>query len=269
MMRQKRRQGLLKLLAKHQQASVQELGGMLHTSICTVRRDIAWLEEQKLLRRVRGGAAHLPQEERAFGDGGPTFRENIDAASAQKRAIARRAAAMCGQDGSIIINGGTTTYMMAEFLTDTRLKILTNSFPMAAQLSRSSENEVSLTGGKVYREQNVVLSPFQNLVSQHHYAARMFLGVHGISARGLLEDDPLLIRAETQLISQAEELIVLADSSKFASKAGLILCALDRVKCVITDSDAPADAVGVLARAGVEVIMVEPEFTAPRGAHLC
>ncbi|HWW70382.1 MAG TPA: DeoR/GlpR family DNA-binding transcription regulator [Duganella sp.] len=269
MMRQKRRQGLLKLLAKHQQASVEELGGMLHSSICTVRRDIAWLEEHKLLRRVRGGAAHLPTEQRAFGDGGPTFEENIDAAGAQKRAIARHAAAMCGHSGSIIINGGTTTYMMAEFLTDTRLKILTNSFPMAARLSRSSENEVSLTGGKVYREQNVVLSPFENLVSQHHYAARMFLGVHGISARGLLEDDPLLIRAEAQLISQAEELIVLADSSKFASKAGLILCALDRVRCVITDTGAPEEAVRSLELAGVEVVMVEPESTPQWGSLRC
>ena len=267
MVNHKRRKRLLKLLAEHNTASVPQLVDWLSASPATVRRDISWLAARSLLTRTRGGAANLEQKKRSFTLTSETFQHNIQCYAERKRAIARHAAGMCTEGETIIINGGTTTYMMAEFLTDTKLKILTNSFPMAAQLSRSSDNEVSLTGGKVYREQNVVLSPFENLVSQHHYAARMFLGVHGISERGLFEDDPLLIRAETQLISQAEELIVLADSSKFASRAGLVLCALNRVKCVITDTGAPVEALRSLERAGVEVVMVAPEPLAPVAAH--
>jgi DeoR family ulaG and ulaABCDEF operon transcriptional repressor len=66
----------------------------------------------------------------------------------------------------------------------------------------------------------------------------MFMSVYGLSLLGLMEADPLLIQAEKRLISQAEELIVLADSSKFAKKAGLILCGLNRVSTVITDTGA-------------------------------
>jgi DeoR family ulaG and ulaABCDEF operon transcriptional repressor len=166
---------------------------------------------------------------------------------------------MCVDGETIIINGGTTTFMMAEFLVDQHLKILTNSFLMAERLLVSSENEIILPGGKVYREQNVILSPFDNDITQHHYAAKMFMSVFGLSLLGLMEADPLLIQAEKRLISQAEELIVLADSSKFAKKAGLILCGLNRVSTVITDTHASDSAVQLMEQSGIRVVTVEPE----------
>jgi DeoR family ulaG and ulaABCDEF operon transcriptional repressor len=187
-----------------------------------------------------------------------TFQNNIQCRAEHKRAIARYAAGMCNEGETIIINGGTTT-MMAEFLVDHHLKILTNSFLMAERLLVSSENEIIVPGGKVYREQNVILSPFDNDITQHHYAAKMFMSVYGLSLLGLMEADPLLIQAEKRLISQAEELIVLADSSKFAKKAGLILCGLNRVSTVITDTEASDSAVQLLEQSGVRVVTVERE----------
>ncbi|MEG1054756.1 MAG: DeoR/GlpR family DNA-binding transcription regulator, partial [Janthinobacterium sp.] len=244
-----------------------QLVGWLNSSPATVRRDIAWLAERSLLVRTRGGAESLPQKkQRTFALSGDTFHNNIDRCAAQKRAIARHACGLCSDGDTIIINGGTTTYRMVEFLVDKRLKILTNSFLMAEQLLRSSENEIILPGGKVYREQNVILSPFDNDISQHHYAGKMFMGIYGLSMLGLMEADPLLIQAEKRLISQAEELIVLADSSKFARKAGLILCGLNRVSCVITDTGASDAAVQMLEQSGVKVVAVAPEALAVAAA---
>ena len=263
MVNHKRRKGLLKLLAEHSVASVDQLVDWLNSSPATVRRDIAWLAERNLLTRTRGGAESLPQKkQRTFALSGETFQNNLDRCAAQKRAIARHACGLCTDGDTIIINGGTTTYRMVEFLVDKRLKILTNSFLMAERLLMSSENEIILPGGKVYREQNVILSPFDNDISQHHYAGKMFMGVYGLSMLGLMEADPLLIQAEKRLISQAEELIVLADSSKFARKAGLILCGLNRVSCVITDTGASDAAVQMLEQSGVKVLAVAPEAMA-------
>jgi len=255
----KRRKGLLKLLSQHKAASVEQLVEWLSSSPATVRRDIAWLAERNLLLRTRGGAEHLPQKQRNFGLSSEAFDHNIDVAAAEKRAIARHAAGMCNDGETVIINGGTTTYMMGEFLVDTQLKILTNSFLMAERLLRTSANEIILPGGKVYREQNVILSPFDNDITQHHYAGKMFMGVYGLSMLGLMEADPLLIQAEQRLIGQAEELIVLADSGKFARKAGLILCGLNRVSCVITDTGVADGTVQMLEQAGVKAVIVEPE----------
>ncbi|MDM4765247.1 DeoR/GlpR family DNA-binding transcription regulator [Pelomonas sp. SE-A7] len=259
MINHKRHKRLLKLLDEHDQASVPQLMDWLAASAATVRRDIAWLAAKNQLTRTRGGAQKLQQKKRSFNLSSETFQSNILANAAEKRAIARYATGMCRDGETIIINGGTTTYMMVEFLVDRQLKILTNSFLMAERLLVSSDNEIILPGGKVYREQNVILSPFENDIAQHHYAAKMFMSVYGLSILGLMEADPLLIQAEKRLIGQAEELVVLADSSKFSRKAGLILCGLNRVSTVITDTHASDSAVQLLEQYGVKVVTVEPE----------
>ncbi len=259
MVNHKRRKRLLKLLAEHHSVTVQQLVDSLNASPATVRRDISWLAARNLLTRTRGGAENLQQKKKSFALSSETFQNNIQCYAERKRAIARYACSMCSDGETIIINGGTTTFMMAEFLVDKQLKILTNSFLMAERLLVSSENEIILPGGKVYREQNVILSPFDNDITQHHYAAKMFMSVYGLSLLGLMEADPLLIQAEKRLISQAEELIVLADSSKFAKKAGLILCGLNRVSTVVTDTNATDNAVQLLEQSGVKVITVAPE----------
>ncbi|GAB3453646.1 DeoR/GlpR family DNA-binding transcription regulator [Massilia terrae] len=263
MVNHKRRKRLLKLLAEHQTASVQQLVEWLSASPATVRRDISWLAARNLLTRTRGGAENLLPKKRQFPLSSETFQNNIQCFAARKRAIARHAAGMCVDGETIIINGGTTTFMMAEFLAEKHLKILTNSFLMAERLLVLSKNEIIVPGGTVYREQNVILSPFDNDITQHHYASKMFMSVNAISLLGLMEADPLLIQAEKRLISQAEELVVLADSSKFAKKAGLILCGLDRVSRVITDTNASDAAVQLLEQYGVKVTTVPPDEIPP------
>ena len=48
MINHKRRKGLLKLLAEHTTASVDQLVDWLNSSPATVRRDIAWLAERNV-----------------------------------------------------------------------------------------------------------------------------------------------------------------------------------------------------------------------------
>jgi DeoR family ulaG and ulaABCDEF operon transcriptional repressor len=266
MVNHKRRKSLLKLLAEHQVVTVPQLVEWLNASPATVRRDINWLADRKLLARTRGGARNIEQKSRQHPLASETFDNNIQCFASRKRAIARYAASMCSDEETIIVNGGTTTFMMTEFLTVKHLKILTNSFLMAERLLVSSKSEVIVPGGTIYREQNVILSPFDNDITQHHYASKMFMSVYGLSLLGLMEADPVLIQAEKRLISQTEELIVLADSSKFARRAGLILCGLERVSTVITDTDVSDKAVQMLEHSGVKVITVQPDETDAYGS---
>ena len=61
------------------------------------------------------------------------------------------------------------------------------------------------------------------------------MGAQGLGPLGLMEADPLLIQAEQKLINQADELVVLVDSSKFRKRSSLILCRLERITTIITD----------------------------------
>src|SRR5690606_34012925 len=215
-------------------ATVGELVDLTDTSEATIRRDIAALHVQGKLRRVRGGAEALNPPTQAGLVGRP-FSVNESINAHLKRAIAKAAVDLCEDGDSIIINGGTTTYQMVFHLIARRMQVLTNSFPIASHLLAHSKNSVVVPGGTIYREQNIILSPFESDVTRHLYAKRLFLGAQGLGRHGLTEADPLLIQAEMQLIGQADELVVLADSTKFRQRSSLILCPLERISTIITD----------------------------------
>ena len=213
--------------------TVVDLCTLTGASEATVRRDIATLHMQKKLRRVRGGAEAIAPPQFP-GLAGRPFAVNQTRRIKEKQAIARAAVEMCEEGEPIIVNGGTTTFQMVHPLATRRLQVFTNSFPIAEHLLKQSRNTVMLSGGVIYREQNIILSPFDNDVTRNFYARRMFMSAQGIGPLGLMETDPLLIQAEQKLIGQADELVVLADSSKFDQRSSLVLCALDRIDTVIT-----------------------------------
>lgn len=237
-------------------ATVAELCDMTGSSEATIRRDIAALEEGGLLRRVRGGAEAINPPEQGGLMGRP-FSVNETINIAQKRAIARAAAEMCRDGEPIIINGGTTTYQMVHYLTGKRMSVFTNSFAIAEFLIHNSRNAVVIPGGTIYREQNVILSPFGGVVASHFYAKRMFIGCQGLGIHGLMEADPMIVQSELALIGQADELVVLADSSKFSGRSSLILCGLDRIAAVITDSGIRDEDRQMLETAGVRLVVAE------------
>jgi DeoR family ulaG and ulaABCDEF operon transcriptional repressor len=235
--------------------TVQEIVELTGASEATIRRDIAALHIQQRLRRVRGGAEALSPPQ-FVGLAGRPFSVNETLNTPKKRAIAREAVALCGDGEPIIVNGGTTTFQMVHFLAHRRMPVLTNSFVIAEHLLRNSKNTVLLPGGTIYREQNIILSPFDNDVTGNFYARRMFMGAQGLGPLGLMEADPLLIQAEQKLIDQADELIVLVDSSKFHQRSSLILCPLSRITAVITDDGVEDREAKMLEAAGVGLIVV-------------
>ncbi|QFS83585.1 HTH-type transcriptional regulator UlaR [Roseivivax sp. THAF40] len=234
--------------------TVVELCALTDASEATIRRDIATLHTQRKLRRVRGGAEalHPPQ---FVGLAGRPYAVNETLRSREKQAIARAAVALCEDGESIIINGGTTTFQMVHPLASRRCQIFTNSFPIAEHLLKHSKNTIMLSGGAIYREQNIILSPFDNDVTRNFYARRMFMGAQGLGPLGLMEADPLLIQAEQKLIGQADELVVLVDSSKFENRSSLVLCPLSRISTVITDEGISDKAAAMLEAADVELIV--------------
>jgi len=246
-------------------ASVTDLVEITGASEATVRRDIAALHVRGDLRRVRGGAEAVNPPAQGGLMGRP-FSVNETINIAQKRAIARAAAEMCADGEPIIINGGTTTYQMVPHLAVRRMSVFTNSFAIAEYLIHNSRNSVVIPGGTIYREQNVILSPFGGVVASHFFAKRMFIGCQGLSRHGLMEADPMVVQSELALIGQADELVVLADSSKFSNRSSLILCGLDRIATVITDSGVRDEDRQMLEAAGINLVVTETDAAQARTA---
>src|SRR6267154_1262429 len=191
-------------------------------SEASVRRDFARLAEMGSATRVRGGLEAMPGSQMASSDA-PAL--------------------------------ATRSFEMSEFLRERRLKVLTNSYPLAETLIHHSNCRVALPGGEVYREQILRRSPFEEDAIQHYSASRMFMSAISIGPLGVIEGDPLIARAETKLLKRAEKLVVLADSSKFIPRGSLVVCPLSRISTLITDAQAPKEALDMLRDAGVEVMI--------------
>ena len=236
--------------------TVHELVALTTSSEATIRRDIAALHQQNKLYRMRGGAEAkntrpYPQTK------GRSFASNQNVNVARKRAIAQAAVAMCEDSDAIIINGGTTTFQMVHYLTRRHLQVFTNSLPIANHLLDQTQNTVIVPGGRIYRDQNIILSPFKNDGSKHFQAQKMFMGAHGVWAMGVLEIDNLLVQAEEKSVDQAEEMIVLVDSSKFDIRTSLVLCPLSRISRLITDTGLSNKARDMVQEAGIKLITVD------------
>ncbi|WP_137131324.1 DeoR/GlpR family DNA-binding transcription regulator [Rhizobium sp. FY34] len=243
--------------------TVQDIAELTEASEATIRRDIAALHVQGKLRRVRGGAeaVHPPQ----LGNlAARPFRVSESLNIDKKRAIARAAVELCEEGDSIIINGGTTTFQMVHYMSARRFQVMTNSFVIAEHLVKQSKCTVNVPGGAIYRDQSLILSPFENDAIRHFYARRMFIGAQGISALGVMEPDALVIQSEQRLMRQADELIVMVDSSKFSRRSAMILCPLESVSTIITDDGISDEAAAMVESVGVRLITVKASAAADK-----
>lgn len=241
--------------------TVQDIAELTDASEATIRRDIASLHVQGKLRRVRGGAeaVHPPQ----LGNlAARPFRVSESVNIDKKRSIARKAVDLCEEGDAIIINGGTTTFQMVHYMSTRRLQVMTNSFAIAEHLVKHSKCNVSVPGGAIYRDQSLILSPFENDAIRNFYARRIFIGAQGVGALGIMESDALVIQSEQKLMRQAEELIVMIDSSKFRKRSSLILCPLENVSTIITDEGITDEAARMVEAAGVTLIVAGPAAAA-------
>lgn len=258
-----REQAILKLVREQGFVAFRTLDRALQASPATLRRDLDRLESAGHIVRVRGGARDAQAGDDAPRGGphllGAPFNENVGRNRRAKAAIGRAAAALCGPGEAVIIDGGSTTLQMCEHLGPLNLQVLTNSLHIVSALLPQAGTRVSIPGGSVFREQNIVLSPYEGDTERRYHASKLFLGAASIRRQGLMQTDTLLVQAERRLFQQAEQVVVLVDSSKFGAPTGHVVCGLDEVDLLVTDSGASAEDLAMLEQAGVRTVVVDPD----------
>jgi DeoR family ulaG and ulaABCDEF operon transcriptional repressor len=260
MLAAERRALILRLLAQDGIAPLADIRRLSGASEATVRRDLAHLACEGAIARVRGGAAA-----RAVADGAavpPPARAlelplaaRSGIASEKKRRIARRAAELCADGDTIMVDGGSTTLQLAPFLRDVRLRVITNSLDLAEDLSHNSACTVILCGGVVQPASRLILDPFREDPFSDYSASLAFMGVFGIDEGGATNTDELLIRTERAMIARARRLVVLADSRKFGMRGSLHLCGFERISTIVTDDGVPDAWREILSERGVELVV--------------
>jgi DeoR family ulaG and ulaABCDEF operon transcriptional repressor len=249
-----RERTILSMLEKRGFVSFRELDRRLTASPATVRRDLDRLEMAGRIVRVHGGAK-MPDAALRNLQGVP-FHENIKKNAAAKAAIGKAAARLCVPGESIIIDGGSTTLQMCPHLDGLHLEVASNSLHIISALLPQSSTRIYMPAGALYREQNIVLSPFDDDGTSHYSASKMFIGAASVGPLGLMQTDLILLQAERRLMSRARQVCLLVDSTKFANPVGEAVCPLSEVTTVITDDAIASAHAKLVERSGAKLIIV-------------
>jgi DeoR/GlpR family transcriptional regulator of sugar metabolism len=267
MIQLQRFQSILAYLTENPILSVEGAIELTHASPATIRRDFERMANDRLVRRVRGGVALLKP--------GPSEMVPIKLREirfpAEKRALAIRAAALLRPGDAAIVDGGTTTLMLAGGIPDIPLRIITNSVRFVSELEARQPDhpqlEIYVTGGILHPHSGLLLGPRTEASISEYHAQWAFLSVSGITERGSFNTNELVIGTERAMIKSAEKVVILADHSKIGRPA---LCAgarLDEIDVLITDFWGENEPIlNVIEGAGIEVIRV-PNVAGPQIAR--
>jgi DeoR/GlpR family transcriptional regulator of sugar metabolism len=226
---------------------VNELTRKLLVSDMTVRRDLDVLARRGALEKVHGGA--VPVTDASTHE--PGFEAKSSLEQSAKEEIAQAAAQLAKPGSAIALSGGTTTYALAQQLTEVpELTVVTNSvrvadvFHAAARGARASAGAatVVLTGG-VRTPSDSLVGPVADAAIRTLHFDVLFLGVHGISAEAGLST-PNLAEAETnrQFVGSARRVVVVADHTKWGKVGLSSFATLAEVGTLVTDAGLPPEA---------------------------
>lgn len=249
MLLDQRRDEILQLIEKQGFVALQELVDRLGASESTVRRDLEYLDGIGQIRRTRGGAAYT-------GDHLTPFEERGTTALPQKQRLARAVAEEIEPGETVLLDGGTTTLEVARCLANKSLQVVTNSLPIANLLVNQSNIELILIGGYLYPRTGVALGSLAAAALNDLHVSRVIMSAGGITEKGLFNSNTLLVECERQMLRAAQEVWVVADSSKFGRSALAHLCPLSAVRRMFADDELPDKWKHVVQDAGVELTVV-------------
>ncbi len=227
-----REQKILQLLGDSRVMAVSDLSAALEVSEATIRRDLQSMHERKLLQRVRGGATLgvLTREE-------PLFTDKEGQQAAEKVRIARAALALIEDHDTIYLDGGSTVLTLARMLDSRRgLTVVTNSL-MAAAVLMNSRHRLILVGGEFRGRSRTLVGPLSAAVVQGLIMDKAFMGTIGFSIPdGMTTTDPSEAFTKEQILQRANQVVLLADSSKLGVPSFARSGSLDDVDILVTDA---------------------------------
>ncbi|WED24137.1 HTH-type transcriptional regulator UlaR [Vibrio sp. JC009] len=247
-----RHNGILSLLDEQQTIKVSTIIENFNVSPATARRDLTKLDELGKLKKIRNGAERIVARNKKIWS--PLNVDNTENYG-EKASIASRAADLCGKGDSVVINCGSTAFILGQELCGEDIKIITNYFPLASFLIEQDHEGVIITGGQYNKSKNIFLNPTPELSGT--YAGHwMFTSGKGLTGQGLYKTDMLTAVVEQQMLEQVGKLVVVVDSSKVGQRSGMLFCPSAKIDIVITGKDADAVVVEALREQSIDVILV-------------
>ena len=217
----------------------------------TIRRDLTSLERRGLLRRVHGGA--IPLERLGFE---PGLAARASVMTAEKERIAKAALDELPEEGSILLDAGTTTAQLAALLPrDRELTVVTNALDIAVRLASQPNLTVLALGGRLRGRTLAAVDVWAIETLRSTFVDVAFMATNGISVeRGLTTPDPTEAAVKQAMIAAARRAVLIADHTKVGNDHLVRFADLADIDTFITDAQVDDGLLAELQSNGLEVV---------------
>ncbi|MFM1653597.1 DeoR/GlpR family DNA-binding transcription regulator [Brevibacillus sp. B_LB10_24] len=240
---EERKEIILDMLNLAGKVRTNELTQRLQVSAETIRRYLEELENEQKLKRVYGGAIKITYDREE-----PTHLKREITRAEEKKRIGRAAANLVQDNDVIVIDDGTTTLHMIEYLVNKiNLTVITCSVPVLSLLMEYQNKglfsgEIYFVGGKVQSKYFRVAGSLAEKMVSGFYMDKAFIAADGILMRkGITSynlERSLLVQ---KYIENANVSIVMADQSKIGIHTPYKIADMKDIDMIISDEAPPRE----------------------------
>ncbi|ASU31976.1 DeoR/GlpR family DNA-binding transcription regulator [Mucilaginibacter xinganensis] len=246
---QKRKQKILQILAQSGEADIHQFADELQTSEITIRRDLNRMAADGMLYRTHGGATRVDPLM-----GAKAFENKAAVNVKAKDEICRRAANEINDGDIIFMDCGSTVYRLCQFIKNKNIKVITNSLPVVYELI-NSQVSINLIGGEVDPARQAVHGKIAEEHINRYRATKAFLGVDGISAKGLFAQSENEASITLAIAKNSRHTYLLCDAGKIGKETYLKFAEINVINTIITDYEGFENV--LFSQRGVEILKVE------------
>lgn len=234
MVKNERQQRIHAILNGHNFVTVQELSEQLFISQSSIRRDLAEMEKERIVKRSYGGAQLIRTKTNVVDFGARSY-DYMEA----KQAIATKAAKLIPEGSVVFLDQSSTCYFLAlELMNYTNLTVVSNNLEILSLLSHTGLT-VHASGGVISpNNHNCLIGGSAERAFREVYADFMFFSAKAVSDTGVIMDctqEEVFVR--TAMMEHAAQKIFLCDSSKKGTMAPFVQCNLGDVDGIICEND--------------------------------
>lgn len=214
-MKDSRLNNIVKLVEQHDKVTVNDLADYLKVTKETIRRDLTELEQAKRISRIHGAAISYQSDSKEL-----YYHRKLALNEEKKRAIAKKAATYIASNDMIVVDGGTTTVHIPDYLHNIKgLKVVTNSLMFALRFNEALdqgrvEGELILTPGISYYHQNTVKGAMTVDFIAQCYFDKAFISCGGFTDDIVTEYDIEETEVSKVMLRQSKHRYLLTDSTK-------------------------------------------------------
>ncbi len=258
--REERLEQIYKVIQQKQKVFVPDLANQFNISESSVRLDLAELESHNLITRTHGGAILKTDFSNDLVVNLDAINDRITHFEKEKDAIARKTASIIEDGDTIMMDGGSTTKIVAKYLADKKnLTIITNSLILIPEFIANPNINFYVLGGLAFKEHGVVVGYMTNECIAQFHPNKAILGIDGISLdKGLTAanpSNPAVSSVKIKMIEVSDQLIIVSDHSKFNRICLMPVAPIEAMDVLVTDAGAPADVLEEIRKRGTKVLV--------------